>query len=64
MSGPSVECCANNLTVETYRDLREADLEVIQQYCLGRCGVCHDGPFLVVDGELRRGDYADVLDFE
>ncbi|MFB6218621.1 MAG: DUF1450 domain-containing protein [Halobacteriaceae archaeon] len=64
MSDSPVECCANNVDFETYRELRDADAEVSQQYCLGRCGVCHDGPFLVVDGELRRGEYTDVLDLE
>jgi uncharacterized protein YuzB (UPF0349 family) len=61
MSDPSIECCTSNLDFGTYRELRDADADVSQQYCLGRCGVCHRGPFLVVDGELRRGDHADVL---
>jgi uncharacterized protein YuzB (UPF0349 family) len=61
MTDPTVECCANNLDFEGYRALRDADVAVDQQYCLGRCGVCHDGPYLVVDGDLRRGEHADLL---
>jgi uncharacterized protein YuzB (UPF0349 family) len=58
----TVECCANNVDVATYRALRDGDVAVSQQYCLGRCGVCHDSPFLLVDGELRRGpSHADLL---
>jgi len=36
---------------------------VREQPCLQRCGRCYEGPFLVVDGELREGEsYQDMLE--
>ena len=30
--------------------------------CLGHCGLCYDGPLLVVDGRLERaGDFSELL---
>lgn len=58
-----IECCTNNLTVETWSTLRDSTVEVDQQYCLQRCGVCHDGPFVVVDGDTARGSsYETILE--
>ena len=50
-----VECCVNNLDAESWRALT-TDARVDQQHCLRRCGVCHDDPFLVVDGTVVTGD--------
>lgn len=59
----TVECCANNLDMDAWTALRDSEMEFDQQYCLQRCGICHDSPFLVVDGEVRRGDsYTELLD--
>jgi uncharacterized protein YuzB (UPF0349 family) len=52
---PDVECCVNNLDAERWRTLA-TDARVEQQHCLRRCGVCHDEPFLVVDGTVVTGD--------
>lgn len=57
----TVECCVNNVDFETYRHLQDADAGIDQQHCLGRCGVCHDDTFLLIDGELHRGSHADLL---
>jgi uncharacterized protein YuzB (UPF0349 family) len=49
--------------MEAWTALRESDVEFDQQYCLQRCGVCHDGPFAVVDGTTVRAEsYDDLLD--
>lgn len=56
-----VECCTNNLSMDEWADLRESEIGVDQQYCLQRCGVCHDGPFMIVDGEMVRGESYDEL---
>ena len=56
-----VECCTNNVSMDEWAALRESEIEVDQQYCLQRCGVCHDSPFVVVDGETVRGESYDEL---
>lgn len=48
----TVEFCVNNVDFDTRTALLEADIAFHQQHCLRRCGVCHERPFVVQDGEL------------
>lgn len=58
-----IECCTNNLTMDSWETLRKSEIEFDQQYCLQRCGVCHDGPFVVIDGEMISGaSYDEIID--
>lgn len=54
-----VEYCLGNVDSESRRRLRargDGDVgKVREASCLEHCGNCHAGPFLVVDGEVRRG---------
>lgn len=57
----TAECCVNNVDVSTLDRLGDADVEVTRQHCLQRCGVCREGPFLVVDGAPTRGDSHEAI---
>lgn len=52
----SVECCLNNTALQILNNLKREGITVNRQYCLQRCGVCHDSAFLIADGELIVGD--------
>jgi len=51
-----VEYCANNVGVEDRRRIESMNCETRGFACLERCGTCRSTPFLVVDGEIRRGE--------
>jgi uncharacterized protein YuzB (UPF0349 family) len=58
-----IEFCLNNVDADTRRILLSHAPMVKEQPCLQRCGRCYEGPFLVVDGELREGEsHQDMLE--
>jgi len=52
--GETVEYCVNNVDTEARSRLIEADITIHQQHCLRHCGLCHDRPFVVRDGDVVR----------
>jgi uncharacterized protein YuzB (UPF0349 family) len=47
----------------TRRKLLAGKLNGEEHPCLGRCGECYEGPFLVVDGESVAGEsHKEILD--
>jgi uncharacterized protein YuzB (UPF0349 family) len=62
VSGPVVNYCLNNVTIDERQELNALDLVVVEDYCLQRCGDCFATPFLVVDGKLITGaSHAQIL---
>ena len=55
-----VEYCLGNVDSEARRRLRARD-DTREASCLEHCGRCHAGPFLVVDGGIRRGASHEAL---
>jgi uncharacterized protein YuzB (UPF0349 family) len=48
--------------MDSWTTLRNSGTQIDQQYCLQRCGVCHDRPFVVADGETVSGaSYEEIL---
>lgn len=59
----TIECCSSNLSFDTWSRLLESDLNVNKQYCLQRCGLCHNEAFLVSDGKVLIGNsHGEMLD--
>ena len=57
-----VECCLSNVSSDARITLNESTHDVRETFCLDRCGVCYDRPFLIVDGEFHDGgEYHDFL---
>lgn len=54
-----IECCISNVDEAIQRCLRDA--EVIKAPCLEHCGICYAEQFLIVDGEIWRGDHEFLL---
>jgi uncharacterized protein YuzB (UPF0349 family) len=50
-----IEYCLNNVDAGARRALAGCGLEVRERPCMQRCGKCYEGPFLVIDGELKEG---------
>lgn len=57
----TVECCADGLTTELRSELANSNVQVDEQYCLQRCGLCYHEAFVVIDGVVVRGADADAL---
>lgn len=57
---PLVEFCINNLTddVLAVKNKLEKDpgLDVLEYDCLSHCGICREGPYALVNGEVVRAD--------
>lgn len=51
-----INYCLSNVTAETRRQLRGLEHVVVEDFCLQRCGDCFAGPFLLIDGQLVRGE--------
>ncbi|WP_101295813.1 DUF1450 domain-containing protein [Halegenticoccus soli] len=51
-----VEYCRTNVTADARTTLAKLDATVVEKCCLRRCGACNAGPFLIIDGEPRRGE--------
>jgi len=49
-----LEYCLANVDAGV-RDRLRSRADASERGCLERCGRCHDGPFLVVDGGVRDG---------
>ncbi|MFB6129802.1 MAG: DUF1450 domain-containing protein [Salinigranum sp.] len=57
-----IECCLGNVDAPVRTRLAESDHPVRAKPCLQRCGDCYRGSFLVIDGEMVRGDHRATLD--
>ena len=53
---PTVECCLRNVAGECRTTAERLGIDLSVAPCRERCDACREGPFLLVDGELRRGD--------
>lgn len=58
----TVECCTNNLDDEIWKRVIGSPIEIDQQYCLQRCGLCHVESFLVYEGDVIRGDHGELIE--
>ena len=65
MIKPIIEFCISNLAngSQKARAVLEKDLnlDVIEYGCLGYCGICYDGPYALVNGEVVTGETPDKL---
>ncbi|WP_242216555.1 YuzB family protein [Bacillus cereus group sp. BfR-BA-01380] len=65
MIKPLIEFCVSNLAngAQKAREQLEKDpnLDVIEYGCLGYCGVCFEGPYALVNGEVVKGETPDEL---
>ncbi|ENQ3108138.1 Uncharacterized protein YuzB, UPF0349 family [Bacillus sp. 491mf] len=65
MIKPLIEFCVGNLAsgAQKAREQLEKDpnLDVIEYGCLGYCGVCFEGPYALVNGEVVKGETPDEL---
>jgi uncharacterized protein YuzB (UPF0349 family) len=65
MIKPLIEFCVSNLAngSQKAREALEKDLnlDVIEYGCLGYCGVCYEGMFALVNGEVVTGETAEEL---
>ncbi len=50
-----IEYCLSNVGEEARRRLRARE-DAVEAPCLEHCGICRREPFLVVNGDLLRGD--------
>ncbi|KFZ39681.1 MULTISPECIES: DUF1450 domain-containing protein [Thermoactinomyces] len=57
---PLVEFCINNLTDEVLAVKNELEkdpgIDVLEYDCLGNCGICAQGPYALVNGEIVTAD--------
>jgi uncharacterized protein YuzB (UPF0349 family) len=53
---PVINYCLSNIDEVTRTLLRRSEFEVVEDFCLNRCGTCYEGPFLVVEGRLFTGE--------
>ncbi len=51
-----ISYCISNVDGETRAMLNRCDIEVVEDMCLQRCGVCFDRPFLIADDEMVTGN--------
>jgi uncharacterized protein YuzB (UPF0349 family) len=62
---PLVEFCINNLTPEVLevKNKLEQDpgIDVLEYGCLGNCGICAQGPYALVNGEVVAAGTGDDL---
>ncbi|WP_416828536.1 YuzB family protein [Ectobacillus polymachus] len=65
MIKPLIEFCVSNLAngSQQARAVLEKDsnLDVIEYGCLGHCGICYEGPYALVNGEVVSGTTPDEL---
>jgi uncharacterized protein YuzB (UPF0349 family) len=59
---PLVSYCLNNVSAATRAALRACHAILAEEEgCLGRCGYCYEGPFLVLDDRLVTGDSHEAI---
>lgn len=62
---PLIEFCINNLTedvLEVKKKLeKDPSLDVLEYGCLGNCGICAEGPYALVNGDLISAKTAEEL---
>lgn len=58
----TVECCLRNRDYPAYKQLLDRDVDVTFHHCVGRCGLCQNHTFFVIDGEPFVGDLASGVD--
>jgi uncharacterized protein YuzB (UPF0349 family) len=51
-----INYCLSNIEPETRPLLHQPHFHPIEDFCLGRCGYCEAGAFLVVDGKVVTGE--------
>jgi uncharacterized protein YuzB (UPF0349 family) len=55
-----IQCCLDNVDATTRSRVQAGgttvDATVQFRPCLQRCGTCYEGSFLIIDGDLRRGE--------
>ncbi len=59
-----IQFCENNLshgTEDIVNKLRDKDIDVEVESCLGYCGDCAVGPFALVDDEFVQADTTEEL---
>lgn len=65
MIKPIIEFCISNLAngSQKARAVLEKDLnlDVIEYGCLGYCGICYEGPYALVNGEVVTAETPDKL---
>ena len=65
MIKPIIEFCISNLANGSQKARavleKDSNLDVIEYGCLGYCGICYDGPYALVNGEVVTGETPDKL---
>lgn len=65
MIKPIIEFCVSNLANGSQKARavleKDSNLDVIEYGCLGYCGICYDGPYALVNGEVVTGETPDEL---
>lgn len=62
---PLIEFCVGNLAGGSQAALekleKDPNLDVMEYGCLGYCGICFEGPFALVNGEVVQGSTVEEL---
>lgn len=62
---PLIEFCVGNLASGSQAALekleKDPNLDVMEYGCLGYCGICFEGPFALVNGEVVQGATVEEL---
>ena len=65
MIKPLIEFCVGNLASGSQAALekleKDPNLDVMEYGCLGYCGICFEGPFALVNGEVVQGATVEEL---
>ena len=64
MIKPLIEFCVGNLasgSSDSRKIRKDPNLDVMEYGCLGYCGICFEGPFALVNGEVVQGATVEEL---
>ncbi|GGE80545.1 YuzB family protein [Priestia taiwanensis] len=65
MIKPLIEFCVSNLANGSQKARealeRDVNLDVMEYGCLGYCGICYEGMFALVNGDVVTGDTPEEL---
>lgn len=65
MIKPIIEFCISSLANGSQKARavleKDSNLDVIEYGCLGYCGICYEGPYALVNGEVVTGETPDKL---